>query len=126
MALFLLALMGCGGPPTYPIAGWVSYNGAKVPSGWVCFLSNAKERRMAKIEQDGSYRIELSPGEYQVGVTAPREQPESADAMQAFDQMMPPPYVPHRYADPNHTGIVFTVLAEPGELNLRLGEETRR
>lgn len=123
----LACVIGCGGPTTYPIEGVVTFDGKPVPTGWVSFLSEANERNTAEIGGDGRYLIDLPAGEHRVGISAPREQTTVAEGINQFTQKIPPPYVPHNYADPKQTGIVVSVQ-EGGEnkFDLKLKRDRRR
>lgn len=112
VVLVLSAIVGCGvgKPKLYPVSGQVKYNDKPVPTGWVLFLSEEGKTVTATIESDGRYQAQLPAGTHRVGVSAPRE--ITTTGFDAFKEGPLPPHVPIKFADPEYTGIVFTVKGE--------------
>lgn len=110
-AVLLLAVVaGCSGEaPKYSVQGTVTYDGKVVPTGWVLVLSEAGQRYSAEIDSNGQYHIELPKGEYQLGVSAPRE--SSSTSAEPFEEKSLPPYVPFRFGQPENTGLSVAVEA---------------
>ena len=124
--LFVVFFTGCeGGPQVYDLQGIVTYNGEAVPTGWVIFLSGAQERNTAQIGSDGRFQTELPAGEYQVGVSAPRDSGKTG--MDAFNQRPLRPHVPARFGQPEHSGMSVTIEEHnENTLDLTLTERRRR
>lgn len=70
-----LVLAGCGpsGPPTYPIAGVISFDGKPLPTGTLTLIPEDPKARttVAKIA-DGAYATEITEGEWTVNIMAVR------------------------------------------------------
>ena len=129
VVLLSAAVVGCsdGGLERFPVYGVVTFNDNPVPRGWVVFLSESNKKQTATIGSDGQYELELPAGEYRVGVSAPREMKETG--MDAFKAQPPKPYVPVRFSQPGHSGVVVKV--EPTDENeidfpLKLKRSRRR
>jgi hypothetical protein len=115
----LAALAGCGsdGPTLIPIKGEVLYKGAllrDVSRGHVMYLPKSPDARQAsgRIQPDGTFVLTtfqnadgVTPGEYQIKVTAyatqqlSREQVEAAGGAVAGPRLL----IPEKYTDPTTT-----------------------
>jgi hypothetical protein len=87
----------------------VTFNGEKVPRGWVTFLSASGEKETAELNEAGRYEIALPAGSFSVGISAPRE--ITATGLDAFKAPPVEPYVPVRFAQPESSGLEATVAA---------------
>lgn len=117
---FLLWTTGCGGQGKGTVSGKVAYQGKPLPSGFVTFVPEKGTPVHADIQSDGSYRIENVPiGPVKIGV-----QPKSAqNTLQSFPMPRNPKdygklqavmtkketQIPPQYADPNKSGLTYTV-----------------
>lgn len=123
------ATLGCsdGGPARFPVEGLVTFNEETVPSGWVIFLDENSKKHNAEIGSDGLYKVELPAGDYRVGFSAPREMKETG--MDAFKAQAPPPYIPVRFGQPEHSGVDAKVEAKPDnkiDFPLKLSRSRKR
>ena len=70
------ALAGCGpaGPPTYPIAGVVTYDGKPIPRGTLTLIPDDPKARTTVAQiTDGAYATAITEGEWTVNLMAVRE-----------------------------------------------------
>jgi hypothetical protein len=70
-----LVLAGCGpsGPPTYPIAGVVTYDGKPLPTGTLTLIPDSpKARTTVAPITDGVYSTAITAGEWTVNIMAVR------------------------------------------------------
>jgi len=109
----LALLSGCGdAPPKKNLSGTVSYQGNLLDHGSVRFFGVDGRPVGSVIQENGSYQIDLLPGEYQVSVSSPPKMPAGLEEVDN-----PPPHdpnaVPARYAQPNLSGLSTTVDSEP-------------
>lgn len=71
-----LALAGCGpaGPPTYPIAGVITYDGKPIPNGTLTLIpDDSKARTTVAQISDGAYSTAITEGEWTVNIMAVRD-----------------------------------------------------
>jgi hypothetical protein len=111
LAVFIL-LVGCSGhgPPTYRLAGKVTYANQPVPIGTLVFQSTKDGKPVTTaIDSTGNYFVNLPEGSYQVGVIAMRPLPESDNWQTAMSQRAPAPYVPVEFNQPTCSGLTVTV-----------------
>lgn len=97
--VILAAVAGCNQPTTSTFGGKVSYQGQPVTSGVIYFLGPAPKYQMGMgtIRDDGTYSATDVPvGEVKVSFQAPK--------------------LPHKYGDPNQSGLVYTIA--PGMTSL--------
>jgi hypothetical protein len=117
----LLTAIGCGGSGKHPVTGAVSYDGEKVPTGWVTFVGDQGEAPInGAIAEDGTYRLEAEPGVYRVGISAPRKFPEGTKPEDTFRINLPPPHVPPAYNAAERSGLEATVEAKDNVINFAL------
>jgi hypothetical protein len=112
---------GCGGQAKGTVSGTVTYQGKQLPSGMVTFVPEKGAPLYSPIQSDGSYRMENVPaGPVKIGV-----QPKTAQATQDAPSAMPrnpadygkvktaqsksDAPIPPKYADPNQSGLTYTV-----------------
>jgi hypothetical protein len=140
LCLFLIGLAGCAGKGE--VSGKVTYKGQSVPAGRVTFLCQAGDNRaMSTAIQDGRYTILDCPaGPVKISVetfppvnaapdAGPTGMPKgitSGFSPPKADPYASPPgqYVqlPPRYANPDKSGLTYTVTAGKQEHPLDLGE----
>jgi len=115
LTVVVLTLAGCGGDMA-SVTGTVTYDGDPLSTGTVTFHPVGEgPTGYGSIQSDGSFRIQtgqqagLPPGEYRVTVQAtgpvPEPTPENLEPV-------PESIIPQRYANPDQSGLKFTV--EPG------------
>jgi hypothetical protein len=80
-------------------------NGAPVPSGTIAFHKEDSAAAGTVINSDGSYSLNLEPGEYQVRVDASGERP--ADWKEGDPP--PPRLVPDKFTSFQTSGLTLTV-----------------
>lgn len=65
--LMMIVLTGCGGPPTIPVSGQVTYQNKPVFPGTVVFMGNDGKTFSGTLDNVGNYRLPaVELGEYQV------------------------------------------------------------
>lgn len=126
-ALAILAavcLTGCGRPvPTGKVRmhGTVTYDGQplQASTGMIsCFATQGTNSNTAKIATDGSFTIDLEPGEYRVGVEAT----DGYDRL-AEDGLKPikaKSLIPENYANPTKSGLSITAVANAKPVTIAL------
>ena len=107
----LAILSGCGDSPQQTsVRGTVSYQGNPLDHGSVRFFGVDGRPVGSVIQVNGSYQIDLLPGEYQVSVSSP---PKLPPGYKEGDRLPPDPsVVPARYTQPNSSGLSTTVVKE--------------
>jgi hypothetical protein len=125
LVLLAGAVAGCGGKSGATVSGTVSYKGKPVTSGEVVFLSpDGKATVRAPIGPDGTYTAQHVPvGPAKLGVDNPPpagnlgaaevEKPAANDPEVQEMKAKASHYAatPPRYADPNQSGLSYTVTA---------------
>jgi hypothetical protein len=122
MALSVLATVlvaGCGAP-TGDISGLVTYNGEPLPSGVVSFVAeqgrNRDKVKLAGITSDGKYEIQRCLcGEVRIGVQTP-----PAIKGRFAGAGIPTIEIPPQYADPDTSGLTYTVQPGPQSFDIKL------
>jgi hypothetical protein len=111
-----LILAGCGdeGPKTFPVTGKVSYQGNPLPFGAVMFVPPDGPAGSAKIEPDGTYKVDLIAGAHQVSVIAvpPRQgrpDPSQEGGLDTTGFPEPKPLVPEKYNRPDTSNVQIEV-----------------
>ena len=115
--LTLAALLaGCGeqGPKTHPVSGKVSYQGKPLPFGAIMFVPAEGSAASARIESDGTYKVDLTPGPHKVSVIAipPRQgrpDPTKEGGLDTTGFPEPQPLVPPKYNQPESSGVQIDV-----------------
>lgn len=108
----VLLAAGCGSEkPTGTLTGTVSCNGSTVHSGNVNLISTAGDGAMAKIAENGTFKVDgpLPAGEYRVYLSAPVPEP--------LPPGQKPPKVPKFEVPPKFTDVAttkMTVTVKPG------------
>jgi hypothetical protein len=119
---FLLALnlVGCSGKSaesTTSVEGVVKYKGAPLPGGRITF-SSAKEKgkiAAASINNDGTYKVNNPPiGEVKIGVEGPSPPSDSSKGNK------PLVVLPKDYANPDKSGLTYTVKEGSQTFNVEL------
>ena len=110
----LAVFSGCGEAlPTMSLSGTVSYRGEPLDHGSLRFFGADGRPIGCVIQENGSYEIDLLPGEYQVSVSSPPKLPSD------HPEGAPPPRdsraLPARYTQPNSSGLSAIVGAESPE-----------
>ncbi len=110
LVLGVVVLAGCGraaGPPTYPVSGRVTYQGAPLERGTVLFVPETGPAAGATIAADGTFSLRAVAGKHQVGVSSVPEPPPGIEPM-TYDA---PPLIPPRYSRPHSSGLTAEVQA---------------
>ena len=104
----IVALLGCGkSSKMVSVQGSITYAGKAVTDGIINFLQ-AKSRPLGGgINSDGTYSVELPPGEYQVRIDAPAALPAGYKEGTPLPKL--PPLVPEKYANFNTSGLVAKI-----------------
>jgi hypothetical protein len=110
----LALLAGCSeSSPTTKLSGTVSYQGEPLDHGSLRFYGADGRPIGSVIREDGTYQIDLLPGEYTVGVTSP---PKLPPGYQEGDQIPHDPRaVPPEYGQPQTSSLSTTIAAESAE-----------
>ena len=112
LALASAALVGCGGgADTTTVSGAVTYSEKPVTSGLINFIAVSGRPLGGGIDSDGTYSVELPPGEYQVRIDSPPEFPAGYKEGDPPPKL-PPRQVPEKYASFNSSGLTATVKDE--------------
>ena len=113
-ALSIVCLSGCGGKAgTKTVSGAISYQNKPVTSGLINFLPKQGRPLGGGIESDGTYSVNLPPGEYTVRIDAPAPLPEGYKEGQPLPHLGPP-LVPEKYANFNSSGLTATIDDQHG------------
>jgi len=106
-----IPLVGCSDElPLKNVKGSVSYQGTLLDHGSLRFFGENGRPIGSAIQSDGSYEIDLLPGEYQVSVSSPPVPPPDH---QEGDPLPPDPrQIPARYSQPNSSGLSMIVGPE--------------
>jgi hypothetical protein len=118
---------GCGGANTGAVSGTVTYKGKPVENGVVTFWGADNRAAFSPLE-NGTYRIADAPvGPVKITVQADLPAEEFEDApltpqTKKVPKKRPPPAVkpPSKYADPEKSGLTFTVQPGSQEHNIAL------
>jgi len=111
-----LVLAGCGGSSLIPVSGTVLVDGKPLTgaAGAVMFVPvKGGTSAAGSLQKDGTFKLAtgaapgLAPGEYQVGVTAMT--PTVPKPGSSEPEEIPKPLILPRYADPNSSGLKFTI-----------------
>lgn len=122
--LVAVCLIGCGQPVPpgkVRVHGTVTYGGQplQTSTGMIsCFATQATNSNTAKIGPDGSFTIDLEPGEYRVGV-------EATDGYDRLpeDGLKPikaKSLIPETYANPTKSGLSLTAVANAKPITIAL------
>jgi hypothetical protein len=102
-------ILGCNrGPDTTTVSGNVSYDRKPVGNALINFQTKEARPLGGSTTADGTYSIELPPGEYQVRIDAPAPLPEG---WKEGDPEPPPAprLVPEKYASYPTSGLTAKV-----------------
>ena len=128
-AVCFLLLPGCGGGADglTLVSGTVSYQGSPLDHGSLRFFGPDGRPIGCVIREDGSYEINLPPGDFQVSVSSPPRRP----AGDPTDDTPPPPdpnALPDIFSQPVTSGLSFSVGPQSGPLTyeIDLKRPTRR
>ncbi len=108
LILGVVVLAGCGraaGPPTYPVSGRVTYQGAPLERGTVLFVPEQGPAAGATIASDGTFRLRTVAGRHWVGVTSVPEPPPDVEP----EDYHASPLIPARYNRPHSSGLTAEV-----------------
>ncbi|WP_146448512.1 hypothetical protein [Bythopirellula polymerisocia] len=111
--LFIQAILaiaiGCAkSEPTQQVTGKISYQAKALDHGMVSFFPAGGRPIGAAITPEGSYEIELPPGQYQVIVNAPPKLPagfKEGDPLPSHD----PNALPAKYSRQQTSGLSATI-----------------
>ncbi|MCI0331891.1 MAG: carboxypeptidase-like regulatory domain-containing protein [Planctomycetes bacterium] len=111
LAAATLGAIGCGqASDSVTLEGKVTYQGEPLKHGSVTFFPAAGRPVNAGLSTDGSYSIELSPGEYVVAVSYTEPLPAG---YREGDPVPPPKFVlPPKYATRARSTLTATVAAD--------------
>lgn len=108
----VLAVVGCGGSDaaTCQVHGQVTYRGQPLSDAVISFFPASGRPIGGPLDDEGRYRVELSPGDYRVVVNAPPILPEGWQEGDPLPSQQPriPPY----YAERNRSGLTATVPSD--------------
>lgn len=114
----VLTAAGCSSEkPTGTLTGTVSFNGSTVHSGNVNLISTAGDGAMAKIDENGTFKIDspLPAGDYRVYLSPPVPEPlppgQKPPKVPKFE-------VPAKFTDVATTKMTVTVKPGPNEVPL--------
>ncbi len=95
-------------PVTQQVQGTVTYTGKPLEHGMINFLATGARPIGAPIASDGTYSVELPPGQYAVIVIAP---PKLPGGFQEGEPLPPPDpnAVPAKYSRPETSGLSATI-----------------
>ena len=126
--LVAVFLPGCSRPVPQGkvrVHGTVTYDGQplRTSTGIItCFATQGTNSNTAKIEPNGSFTVDLEPGDYRVGV-------ESTDGYDRLGEGGLKPIkakslIPENYANPTKSGLSLTAVAnaKPVTIALKQGE----
>jgi hypothetical protein len=128
-AICFLILPGCGGgsDDLSRVSGTVSYQGSPLDHGSLRFFGGNGRPIGCVIQEDGSYEIDLPPGDFQVSVSLPPKMPANG-RMGDTPPRSGPNALPEMYAQPITSGLSFSVGPQSGPLTyeIDLKRPTRR
>lgn len=105
-------LLGCGGgASTTTVTGKISFEGKSATHGVINFVETGKRALGGPIAEDGTFKVELPPGEYQVRIEAPPRIPEGVKEGEPLPQLEPR-LIPAKYADFKSSGLKATIGEE--------------
>lgn len=111
MCLTLLAGCGDGGPSTTTVTGKISYEGKAATHGVINFVEPGKRALGGPVGADGTFSVEIPPGEYQVRIDAPPRIPDGVKEGDALPTLEPR-LIPEKYADFKSSGLKATIGEE--------------
>jgi hypothetical protein len=121
VALGGLLLVGCGdGASTTTVQGKISYKGTPPVHGVINFAVAGQRPMGGFINPDGTFQVELPPGEYQVRIDSP---PRIPDGVKEGDPLpkLEPRLIPEKFADFESSGLTATIGSEsPQQLDFLL------
>jgi hypothetical protein len=120
--LSALAAAGCG-PRVGQVWGKVIYQGKPLPSGTVIFVARDGSRMSAVIAKDQTYTItNAPPGLVRIAVKShPRVPPALSRSSDPNGPAQAPAVeLPPRYADPDQSGLTYTVKKGRHNHNIKL------
>ncbi|HEY7425889.1 MAG TPA: hypothetical protein VH682_16785 [Gemmataceae bacterium] len=115
--------VGCG-KPTGEVSGVVTYNGEPLPSGTVLFVgagppNEGKADPVSQIQSDGRYHIpRVVCDDVRIIVQTP--------PVMKGPKARPSIEIPKHYADPEKSGLTYTVTPGPQTFDLKLSGPTAR
>jgi hypothetical protein len=129
--LAALACVGCQGP-TGDVSGTVTYLGAPLPVGSITFLDAGKNPVGTAAICNGKYTLRnlpvgtvtiiiMTPPAPNLDNMPPAPPPRAPKAALSSLEVTPRPDVPDRYADPNASGLTYTVQPGAQQHNVPLG-----
>ncbi|MGE3806857.1 MAG: hypothetical protein AB7K24_19495 [Gemmataceae bacterium] len=102
-------LLGCSksGPPTFPVAGTVTYNGEPIAAGDILFIpDDASLKREGGRIKEGKFQFEATAGKKRVEITAQRDHPTQKNPKGG---PVPVDYIPANY----NTASTLTAEVKP-------------
>jgi hypothetical protein len=130
-----LGVGGCGASKG-TVSGKVYYQDAPLKGGTVTFVGSDKQSYLAEIQEDGSYSVENLPlGEAGITVETETLKPPNLYVLQnrapadVAEEDKPPDFaarakrfvpIPGRYADPDQSGLRYTVQGGKQQHDLKL------
>lgn len=109
-----VGILGCEkGPKTVTVNGTITYNGKNVSDGIINFIQPKGRPLGGGINSDGTYSVNLPPGDYQVRIDAPAPLPEGYKEGTPLPKLGPP-LVPEKYASFNTSGLVAKIDDQHG------------
>jgi hypothetical protein len=118
LLLLSLTLCGTGCSDNKPVTvnGSVSYRGEAIPAAIVKFYGSGDHSAMAYV-RDGAFIVtDLPLGEVKATVEPDDSQRKGAGAARGGTSVV----IPRKYADPNTSGLVFSITAATKKLDLKL------
>ena len=117
--LVVAGIIGCESSTdgTYSLTGTVTIGTQPLKDGAVAFLSKSGQIKNATVALDGTYRVELQPGTYRVGILPTADSPSKENIRSQFERVNLSALVPTKYTRPATSGIV--VLVRPQDDNLQ-------
>lgn len=107
-----IALSGCGSRSnSTTVSGHISYQQKVVSDGLINFVATGGRPIGGSIHSDGTYSVQLPPGEYKVRIDTPPEFPvgyKEGDALPSTAARQ----VPEKYANFNSSGLSATVTSQ--------------
>ncbi len=123
LLLGLMFALGCGdsGPKKTTVNGHVKHDGDLLNRGVVLFspVNADSPPSRTNIQADGTYQIDVVPGEHKVVVNLFTETDPSIEPG-APGYVAPKSLLPPKYSSVNQTPLQFTVGEEPIDIDLEL------